>query len=556
MKKITAVIFAAGLAICSLIAAPKYTQDCNGGICITNIDKDSSVKVNQKVDGFKNVIAVDGKKLKKVNPVTIDLSDFSNKEVFIKLNCEIKIVDKNNRVNDIIWVINDMDAGFPTLCQQKIPSGEWVNLSGEVAVPLGEKRSLYISGSGLSLEDLTFYLKDFKITITGDGIGTADATPMNWLEAPSLKNAFKDDFEFGLAVGLNGCLNTSNVMEGLEHHVTTTTMGNEFKPDFLFNWARPGDFVDFIGEDGKAYKVPGNVPYFKNMDTCLSIVKSLGIRMRGHVLVWHSQTPHWFFTKDFTNDKNAPLVTPAEMNARQEWYIKSVLEHVTEWEAKNNRGNHIVYAWDVVNEAVSDGAGSQKWLREDSDWFRVYGNDDFIVNAFRYANKYAPKDVVLVYNDYGCASPQKCKAICNLVDHLKSVPDARIDAVGMQSHVGMDTPVTGYNSFETSVHAFFDHDVDVQITELDIANGQKKYSPIMLKAKYKEFFKMFLANKKTKDKKHGITGVTIWGLTDEGSWLDDLEMYKGHKQYPLLFNADWTVKPAFYGVLEAADEQQ
>ncbi|MCR4733550.1 MAG: endo-1,4-beta-xylanase [Treponema sp.] len=555
MKKFFVFLMTGMLVLSTLCAAPKYKENSDGSISITSVDKDPSVKANRKVDGFKNVIAIDGKKIKKVNPVTVDLSDFANKEILVKLNCEIKIEDKSAKENEIIWIINDMEAGVPTLVQKKVPTGEWTKLSGEAAVPLGENKSLYISASGLSLADMTIYLKDFEVSIAGDGIGSAEAVPVSWLDAPKLKDAYKDDFEFGLAVTLNGCLNTADVMQGLERHVTSVTMGNEFKPDFLFNWAKPSDFVDFVAEDGKTYKVPGNVPIFRNMDTCMNIVKGIGAKLRGHVLVWHSQTPHWFFTKDFTNNKDAELVDAATMNARQEWYIKTVLNHVDEWEKTKNRGKHIIYAWDVVNEAVADGAGSQKWLREDSDWFRVYGNDEFIVNAFRYANKYAPKDVLLVYNDYSCYSPQKRNAICNLIDRIKAVPDARIDAIGMQAHVKMTTPVTGFNSFEDAVKAFTEKGVDVQVTELDIANGKNKYSSIMLKAKYKEYFKMFLANKKTEEK-HGISGVTIWGLTDNGTWLDNQAEYKGFKQYPLLLNADWSVKPAFYGVLEAAENQQ
>ena len=63
---------------------------------------------------------------------------------------------------------------------------------------------------------------------------------------------------------------------------------------------------------------------------------------------------------------------------------------------------------------------------------------------------------------------------------------------------------------------------------------------------------MFLANRKTEDK-HGIMGVTIWGLSDAGTWLDDMDQYKGHKQYPLLLDEEYNLKPAYYGVLEAAE---
>lgn len=41
-------------------------------------------------------------------------------------------------------------------------------------------------------------------------------------------------------------------------------------------------------------------------------------------------------------------------------------------------------------------------------------------------------------------------------------------------------------------------------------------------------------------------GITIWGLTDDTSWLSN-----GGKDFPLLFNKDYSKKTAYYGVLNA-----
>ena len=100
-----------------------------------------------------------------------------------------------------------------------------------------------------------------------------------------------------------------------------------------------------------------------------------------------------FFKENYSTDANAAYVDKATMTARQEWYIKSVLDYVRTWEEENNGGKRIITTWDVVNEAVADGAGGKKWLREDSDWFRIYQSEEFLLNAFRYANKYAPSDL-------------------------------------------------------------------------------------------------------------------------------------------------------------------
>ena len=278
--------------------------------------------------------------------------------------------------------------------------------------------------------------------------------------------------------------------------------------------------------------------------------------MRGHVLVWHAQTPEWFFYEDWGSTGSNELVSIDEMNERLEWYIKTVLNHIKDWEDTNNNGERIVTTWDVVNEAISDNATDTSWVRPEnsSRWTKIYKDETYIINAFRYANRYAPKDVKLAYNDYGCYAKQKRKAICKLIDEIKATPDARIDVIGMQSHVKVDYPaITGKDSFEEAVQMFVEKGVNVQVTELDIANGKSPNSDLRLKAIYNQYFNMFIRNRKTADK-NGIEGVTIWGLNDEGTWLNALDEYNGYTQYPLLFRNSFTCKPAFYGVLEAAQK--
>ncbi len=558
MKKLLSLGILTILTNALLFSAPKQTfvSNSDGSISIKTLDKDASVKENQKVDGFSDVTVVTGSKIKKNNPITIDLSQFTNKDVYIKLSCDLKIVDKTGSENDIIWMINEPGANIPTLVQKKIPSGEWTKFQGEAILTLGEKRNLYISGAGLNKQNLTFYIRNLDVNISGEGIASEASAPVSWIDAPSIAEAYKNYFDyFGLAIGWNGELNDSYGMEGISHQANCITMGNELKPDFLFNWRKFNQTQDFVAEDGKTYQVPVGLPDFGTLNLILSVAKDCGLQIRGHVLVWHSQTPSWFFAQDYSTDDKAPLADKATMTARQEWYIKTVLEYVQNWEQKKNGGKRIITTWDVVNEAASDNASDARYLREDSKWFKIYKDDTFIVNAFRYANKYAPKDVLLCYNDYNCYSPNKTKAICKIVDSIQATPDARIDVVGMQSHIRVTNPITGNNSVENAVKAFVAKGLDVQITELDIANAQQKYSGIKLKAKYKEFFKMCLKNRKTPDK-HGIRGITVWGLSDKGTWLDNQPEYKGYKQYPLLFDSDMNCKPAFWGVLEAAQEYQ
>lgn len=559
-KMITSV-FASVLIFGTFISCSKNTnipeqiiENDDSSITITRIDEDSTaVKFNQKYEKSENVTVINCAKTTKNNLATISLKDYSDRDLLIEFSCDLKIVDKSGNTNEIIWMINEINDNFPELYHGKPKSGEWVRIRKQLFVHVGANRQIYISGAGLKKEDLKLYIKDFKMKITGDGLGKTGGTPLNWTEAPSLKTTFAPHFDYiGMAVPYNSQTKSDSVANGIKYQLDCITTENEFKPDFIFSFAKPGKLTDFKAEDGKIYKVPADIPNFKQMDSILSDVQKLGIKMRGHVLVWHSQTPDWFFYKNYDAEKQI-LVSPEEMTAREEWYIKSVLNHVKDWETQNNNGEHIIFAWDVVNEAISDNSLPSQILRTGSKWYEIYQNEKFITNAFRFANKYAPKDVKLVYNDYGCSSPAKNKSICTLVDLILKTPGARIDAVGMQTHVNMSTKVTGTGSFETAIQNFTAKGLNVQITEMDIAQGKSIYNPVQLKAKYKEFFEMFLANKKT-DEKPGIEGITFWGLKDEWTWLNGMQENKGYIQHPLLFQGDnFQCKPAFFGVIEAAE---
>ena len=554
-KTILLVLWALSLLLtsCATTKTEKsYKKIEAGQAIITNIDKEEgAVKYGQNIDGFTDVTIVDCSKSKNRNLVSVDLADFEEFDMDFDFSCDLKITSDKENEFDIIWMVNELNAGFPELARIKVKNGEWTHFQGAKSIALSGKRQFYISAAGINKENLKLYIKNFNLKLSCDDIGKDKKAKINWADERSLAQAYAPYFDYIGFATPKAVLQNGQVIKGLEHQGSCFTMENEFKPDFLFAWQKPPKLKDFTGEDGKTYKVPENTPVLENIGTILKIAKYTNLKMRGHVLVWHAQTPDWFFRENYGSN-TAKYVSQDEMNARLEWYIKTILEYIKDWEDKYNEGKRIVVTWDVVNEAASDNASQSSWLRSDSNWYRIYKSDKFIVNAFRYANKYAPKDLLLAYNDYGCSSVAKCAAICKIVDAIQAAPDARIDVLGMQSHIGMNTPITGPNSFETSVQKFIAKGLDVQITELDIGLDGQRYNSEKLKAKYKEFFKMCLANRKN-DSKKGIRGITLWGTIDETSWIYN---NNGVKNHPLLFEGNYTCKDAFYGVLEAADEEK
>lgn len=559
MMKRTLIFFTAVFLIfsgCSAKQTDAQTiENPDGSVSITRIDEDGkAILFNKKYNGATNVTQVNLAKTSRANPVIVDLSAYEGKDIDIQFSCEMLIEDKTAEKTQIVWMINELNENMPKLFDRKVENGKWFSVNKHITIHLSGKRQLYISGAGLNKDTTTFYIKNFKLRINGEGLTKNAPKPAVWTDVTGVKEVLKDYFDyFGFCVSYNNTFKEPLLQKGLPIHASCITMENEFKPDFIFAWTKPNKLTEFRGEDGKLYEVPADIPSFKQMDSILSDMKKLGLKMRGHVLVWHSQTPVWFFQKNYSRNGETDLVNPAEMNARMEWYIKTVLEHVADWEKKNNNGEHMILAWDVVNEAASDNSTETNYLRDasSSKWFAIYQNDTFIVNAFRYANKYAPKDVELVYNDYGCSSPNKNKAICKIIDAIQAAPDARIDAAGMQTHISINDSAA---NFEKAVRNFLAKGINVQITEMDVANGASNYNAMKLKDCYKTYFKMFIANRKQPGKK-GIEGVTLWGVRDEWTWLNS--MHKGHTQYPLLFNdKNYYCKPAYYGVIEAAEESK
>ena len=287
--------------------------------------------------------------------------------------------------------------------------------------------------------------------------------------------------------------------------------------------------------------------------------------MRGHVLTWHSQTPDGFFTENYkpVYDEQTKAITnfvsKEVMTARHEWYIKTVLDCVAQWEIHNGyagkgTGNHLIWAWDVVNEAMADDAGTtytgtnQNWLRGStsetqgkdpanggSRWYEIYKNEEFIINAFRFANAYAPADVKLCYNDYNEYMANKTSAIEHIADLIKNGSEQtvggknvkpRLDAIAMQSHVGTSWP--SLSEYESALKKFLAI-ADVHVSELDF-NAETQQAA---EKAYADYFKMLKNYGKNYRNPYKITCVTIWGINNESSWISPSN---GKTTYPLLFN--------------------
>lgn len=399
----------------------------------------------------------------------------------------------------------------------------------------------------------------------------------------SVTESLGNDSIAGTAIMLSE-ISDDTLMELVEKHFNAVTFGNELKPDALFNYQIDGNSVPTktITFEGEELQVPvvndaGDSLDFSRADAMADKILEWNnahpdqkIRIRGHVLVWHSQTQEWFFHENY--DITKPYVNKETMNRRLEWFISSVFDHYF-GEAANGKYDGLFYGWDVVNEAVigntyrTDKVSAAESLSEirhgnNSSWWHVYESNEFIINAFKYANKYAPANVELYYNDFEETDNTKCEGIVKLINDVKSAEGTRLDAFGMQAHYNVD----GFSAaqFKSVAKKYAQAAGKVQLTELDF-KASSTYDGTAA-TKESEYTKMaychknlYEAIKALKAEGANVSGITVWGVIEPNSWLHSQSNLgggaSGSAQCPLLFDGNYKAKPAYWAYVDATKLQ-
>jgi endo-1,4-beta-xylanase len=272
-------------------------------------------------------------------------------------------------------------------------------------------------------------------------------------------------------------------------------------------------------------------------DSIVAFAQRHHIKLRGHTLCWHNQTPDWLF-KDEAGNK-----------VSKEVLLKRLKDHIT---TVVTRYKGKIYAWDVVNEAISD--KQEEYLRN-SPWTEIIG-EEFIAKAFEYAHEADP-NALLFYNDYNEINPVKREKIIRLVTNLKTA-GVPIHGIGLQGHWAVNEPSA--EQLDATLTAFAKTGLQLQITELDISVYPKEHEAREKKAEdydtsfssakeqqqidvYKTCFELFRKHKAS------ISSVTFWNISDRSSWLDNFPV-RNRKDYPLLFDKELKPKKAYYEVIK------
>ncbi len=333
----------------------------------------------------------------------------------------------------------------------------------------------------------------------------------------TLKDAFKDKFLIGVAINNNQAWERDSMGAALaKKH---------------FNAVAPENVMKCAEIHPKE-----NEYFWDDADRYVQFAEDNGMFPVGHCLIWHSQCAPWFFVDDKGETVDAETLTN-----RMREHIYTVV----------GRYKGRIKGWDVVNEAIVED-GSYR----NSKFFQILG-EEFIPLAFRFAHEADP-DAELYYNDYGMNVEGRRNAVVKMVNGLKD-RGLRIDAIGMQGHMGLDYPEL--DEFETSLKAFASTGCKVNISEWDMSalptltRSANVSDTVAFRAALNPYPDSLPEDVSIQwnERMAGVLGVLLrnadsvdrviaWGVSDGDSWKNGWPM-PGRRDYPLLFDRNYELKP-------------
>lgn len=404
-----------------------------------------------------------------------------------------------------------------------VNANEWTRLSGTY-VPQGQFESFILETPDGS-QNVSFFVDNFSIIGEVDPVDPGEPGTGNGLSG--LVN-----FPVGVAVSVTG---GSSVLSSTQRQNIVT-----------------GDFNQITAENQMKMSYYNESTFANSAaDQMISWARTNNLTVHGHALVWHPdyQLPSWAKTP------------PADFKTKFINHVRSV--------ATKHKGQ--VLSWDVVNEALFDGADNgsgqtkpplTEYYRH-SVFYRQYNGPSYIVEAFKTARAADP-DALLYYNDFNTEeNGDKTTGLVNLISYLLQ-QGAPIDGVGFQMHVLPDWPSIANIKASWQKILNLDPNLKIKLTEIDVRTNNPYATPPRIsnscdttclnaqKQRYKDIIKAYMetvpANRRG--------GITFWGIADSDSWYSSTT-HNGQTvpDWPLLWNGSLAKKPAYDGVKEALSGQ-
>ena len=501
----------------------------------------------------------------------VKLGDTASDNAAIILSTETKAVAGGEEVYANVKCITTKSGNWACAADYILKDPrQWNQVTYQVTTPDDVSHfGLYFEGGNSAVDDL--YVDSTSLKLISRNV--PDYT------IPSLYDTYKDIFKYmGVAVDYNQLMG-ENTMRFIKAQYNSVTMGNAMKPEAIL----PSDnndrnFVTVEEAKNLGYyvtdeyqkqedniKTGGKVYYpklnFSQTDALLKRAHDQGLKMRFHVLVWHQQTPVFFFKYGYKASSGWTNASKEAMNSRLEWYIRTVLDHILKSPYAD-----AVYAVDVVNEYFHSHNASDPKVNTNgvTFWEDIYETEDpsasgkmvtnpsYVKLAFKTAydalaaNKRT--DISLIYNDYNTYGEDTADRMIKMYNWINTKDDVNTagnkicSGVGMQSHLSVTGDYHSVDKFTAALNKFCNTEgMEVQITELDATrDGATEEQEA---AYWKNIMKALIAAKKAGG---NITSVTIWGLYDATSWRAEGK--------PLPFTGLFNIKDNFTALIEAAKE--
>jgi endo-1,4-beta-xylanase len=417
---------------------------------------------------------------------------------------------------DMLWLsmrrTNGGADSYDTVGQfANVPGDTWKQVSATYTMAAADSAFLYFETEYPDGTAAPFLVDDVSVQTQGGPVIEPDLSPL------------KDTVSFPVGVAIDSRETVGAYSQLLQLHFDQITPENHMKPEAWYD----ADHNFRINPEAK---------------TLMDYAQANGTRVYGHTLVWHNQTPDWFFQHDDGTPLTSSDADKAILRARLHDHIFNVARALSDGWGKFGSSTNPLVAFDVVNEAVSDGTTEADGLRR-SPWYNVLG-EEYIDLAFTYANEafnqtYAADGVshpvALTINEYNTEQSGKRQRLHDVVARLlgRGVP---IDIVGHQFHLDLSTPT---QNIDDALTAFEDLPVKQLVSEMDVTTGTPvdKAKLIDQGYYYRDAFRIFRAHASK------IFSVTLWGLYDTRSWRNSAGA-------PLLFDGALKAKPAYYGAID------
>lgn len=360
------------------------------------------------------------------------------------------------------------------------------------------------------------------------GSGSAPGTGGTAATATSIAGKYASYFPVGVAIAQSHLDTVQPIVDEHFNHITAENamkFGSVSTAEGVYDWTEADALADYA--------------------------RARGIKMTGHAIVWHRQTPSWLFTGLTAGDPTSIETLKARLKAHVDVIVPRYAD--------------VVDNWDVVNEAISDdGSKDYRDGSENSQWYEIFGSEEYVYWAYKYTydalEAIAPGTAAgkLYYNDYN--ENLKADRIITMLDAVRAGvggnPGVPVDGVGMQSHLRVDWP--SITEIEQTLQKFVTAGYKVKVSELDVSLYNDYPEGEFVEAPEVEFTQALETEQATRygqlfalyrEHAASISSVTVWGVSDDATWLDN-EPVEGRDDYPLLFDDAKMPKDAVTAILD------